>query len=183
MKVTENFDLMEYLPAWMRTDKTAQAFAYALQQELQAFAAQLGSLVIYAAIDSQTDQVLDELGWQFNIPEYSSSLPIETKRKLVKTAILTHKQRGTVAAVERIVTDIFGDGYVEEWFQYDGEPFHFRVHTSNVSAGDQEAAYFESVVASTQNVRSYLEAVIIESVMEMTLPWGGYLHTAEAIYI
>ena len=96
---------------------------------------------------------------------------------------MTHKQRGTVAAVERVVSDIFGDGWVEEWSQYGGEPFHFKVHTSNVSAGDQEAAYFESIVASTQNVRSYLEAVIIESVMQMDLAWGGYLHTAESIYI
>ena len=110
-------------------------------------------------------------------------MPISTKRKLVRTAILTHKQRGTVAAVERVVTDIFGDGWVEEWPEYGGEPFHFKVHTSNVSAGDQEAAYFESIVASSQNVRSYLEAVIIESVMQMPLAWGGCLHTAESIYI
>ena len=158
MKLSE-LDLMEFLPAWMRTDENARALAYAVQKQLE------------------------RLISQFNIPEYSSSLPIATKRALIQTAILTHKQRGTVAAVERVVTDIFGDGWVEEWFQYDGEPFHFRVHTSNVSAGDQEAAYFESVVASTQNVRSYMEAVIIESVMEMALSWGGYLHTAEAIYI
>ena len=63
------------------------------------------------------------------------------------------------------------------------DPYHFRVHTSNVSAGDQEAAYFESVVKSSQNVRSVLESVIIESVMEMGLYWGGYLHTAETIFI
>ena len=88
-----------------------------------------------------------------------------------------------MAAVERVVSDIFGDGWVEEWPEYEGDPYHFRVHTSNVSAGDQEAAYFESIVASSQNVRSYLEAVIIESVMQMQLYWGGYLHTAETIYI
>lgn len=182
MRLSE-LKLMEFLPAWMRTDENAKALAYAVERQLLLLISQLGSLVIYAAIDTQSDAILDELGWQFNVPEYSSGLPIETKRKLIQTAILTHKQRGTVAAVERVVTDIFGDGWVEEWPAYDGDPYHFRVHTSNVSAGDQEAAYFESVVASTQNVRSYLEAVIIESVMEMDLAWGGYLHTAETVYI
>ena len=180
MKLSE-LDLMEFLPAWMRTDENAKALAYAVEHQLQRLISQFKSLVIYASIDTQSDAILDELGWQFNIPEYSSSLPLETKRKLVQSAILTHKQRGTVAAVERVVTDIFGDGYVEEWFQYGGEPYHFRVHTSNVSAGDQEAAYFESVVGSTQNVRSYLESVIVESVPQMALSVGGYL--ADTIYI
>lgn len=182
MKLSE-LDLMEFLPAWMRTDENAKALAYAVERQLQRLISQFKSLVIYASIDTQSDAILDELGWQFNIPEYSSSLPLETKRKLVQSAILTHKQRGTVAAVERVVTDIFGDGYVEEWFQYGGEPYHFRVHTSNVSAGDQEAAYFESVVGSTQNVRSYLESVIVESVTQMALSVGGYLHIADTIYI
>ena len=175
MKLSE-LDLQEFLPAWMRTDENAKALAYAVERQLERLISQFDALVIYAAIDTQSDAILDELGWQFNVPEYSSGLPTETKRKLIQTAILTHKQRGTVAAVERIVSDIFGDGWVEEWFEYDGD-------ASNVSAGDQEAAYFESVVASSQNVRSYLEAVIIESVMEMDLAWGGYLHTAETITI
>lgn len=182
MKLSE-LDLQEFLPAWMRTDENAKALAYAVERQLERLISQFGALVIYASIGTQSDAILDELGWQFNIPEYSSSLPIATKRALIQTAILTHKQRGTVAAVERVVSDIFGDGWVEEWFDYEGDPYHFRVHTSNVSAGDEEAAYFDSVVKSTQNVRSYLEAVIIESVMEMGLYWGGYLHTAETIYI
>lgn len=182
MKLSE-LDLMEFLPAWMRTDETAEAFAYAVERQLKRVITQISALTVYTSIDTQSEAILDELAWQFNIPEYDSALPISTKRKLVRTAILTHKQRGTVAAVERVVTDIFGDGWVEEWPEYGGEPFHFKVHTSNVSAGDQEAAYFESIVASSQNVRSYLEAVIIESVMQMPLAWGGCLHTAESIYI
>lgn len=182
MKLAE-LELMEFLPAWMRTDKTAKALAYAVQKQLLQVIGQIQRLSVYTRIDQLPNDILDELGWQFNIPEYSSSLPIGIKRALVKSAILTHKQRGTVAAVERVVSDIFGNGYVEEWFEYGGNPYNFRVHTSNVSAGDEEAAYFESIVASSQNVRSYLESVIIESVMPMTLSWGGYMRTAESIYI
>ena len=182
MKLSE-LDLMEFLPAWMRTDENAKALAYAVQKQLLRVIGEIKSLSVYTSIETQPDAVLDELGWQFNIPEYSSSLPIATKRALIQSAIITHKQRGTVAAVERVVSDIFGDGTVEEWFDYDGDPYHFQVHTSNVSAGDQEAAYFESIVASSQNVRSYLEAVIVESVVQLPLAFGGFIHTAEAIYI
>ena len=109
MKLSE-LDLMEFLPAWMRTDETAEAFAYAVERQLKRVITQISALTVYTSIDTQSEAILDELAWQFNIPEYDSALPISTKRKLVRTAILTHKQRGTVAAVERVVTDIFGDG-------------------------------------------------------------------------
>ena len=78
MKLSE-LDLMEFLPAWMRTDENAKALAYAIQQQLDKLVSQFKNLIIYASIDTQSDAILDELGWQFNIPEYSSSLPIGTK--------------------------------------------------------------------------------------------------------
>ena len=131
----------------------------------------------------QPDEILDELAWQFNALEYDPSLPRSTKVQLVESAILNNKQRGTVAAVERIATQIFGDAWIEEWFNYSGEPYHFKVHTSNVSVGDQEAAQFAAVIASAQNVRSVLESVIVETVEQMNLNFGGVIHTADVIYM
>lgn len=179
----KDLELMQFLPQWMRDDRTADALAYAVERQLLRVIGEVQLVEIYANIDGQPEDVLDELGWQLNIPEYTTDLPLETKKELIKTAILTHKQRGTVAAVERVVAAIFGDGWVEEWPAYQGEPYHFKVHTSNVSVGDVEAQRFEAVVASTQNVRSYLEAIIIETVVQTALAWGGYLHEAETIYI
>lgn len=182
MKLQE-LKLSEFLPQYMQSDETAKAFEYAVQKQILRVVDQIKALEIYTSINTQPEKVLDELGWQFNIPEYTSTLPIETKRNLIKTAILTHKQRGTPVAVERVVKDIFGDGYVEEWFNYGGEPYHFKVHTSNVSAGDSEAKLFESIIASSQNVRSYLEAVMIETVVNGAIGFGGYIRVAETIYI
>lgn len=174
MKLQE-LKLSEFLPKYMQSDETAKAFEYAVQKQILRIVSQIKMLEIYTSINTQPESVLDELGWQFNIPEYTSTLPIETKRNLIKTAILTHKQRGTPVAVERVVKDVFGDGYVEEWFNYGGEPYHFKVHTSNVSAGDEEAKLFESIIASSQNVRSYLEAVMIETVVNGAIGFGGYI--------
>ena len=182
MKLQE-LKLSEFLPQYMQSDDTAKAFEYAVQKQILRVVNQIKTLEIYTSINTQPEKVLDELGWQFNIPEYTSTLPIETKRNLIKTAILTHKQRGTPVAVERVVKDVFGDGYVEEWFNYGGEPYHFKVHTSNVSAGDEEAKLFESIIASSQNVRSYLEAVMIETVVNGAIGFGGYIRVAETIYI
>lgn len=58
-----------------------------------------------------------------------------------------------------------------------------KVHTSNVGVGDQEAAQFAATIASAQNVRSVLESVIVETVEQMNLYFGGVIHTADVIYM
>lgn len=182
MKLTE-LDFSAFLPQWMKSDETAMALAYAVENQIKRVVGQIAALNVYPGIGAQSAQVLDELAWQFNIPEYRTDLSLPVKRTLVQSAILTHRQRGTVAAVERVVADIFGDGWVEEWPAYEGSPYHFRVHTSNISAGDTEAANFTAAVKATQNLRSVLDSILIESVVSLGLAFAGYLHEAEEIYI
>ena len=179
----DDLDFMQFLPAWMRDDATACALAYAVENQLKRIFSQFDALKIYTSISTQTTAVLDKLAWQFNVPEYSSDLSLDVKRKIVQNAIITHKQRGTVAAVERVAADIFGDAWIEEWFDYDGDPYHFKVHTTNVSVGDEAAAAFEKIIEAAQNVRSYLEAVIIETVVQLQPAFAGVVHEAEQIYI
>lgn len=176
-------DLSAFLPEWMKSDETAMALSYAVESQLKRVIGQITALNVYPNIKGQSAAVLDELAWQFNIPEYRADLPIASKRALVQSAILTHRQRGTVAAVERVVADIFGDGWVEEWPSYNGSAYHFKVHTSNISAGDTEAASFTAAVKATQNLRSVLDSIIIESVVSLSPAFSGYLHEAEEIYI
>ena len=179
----QDLKLSEFLPQYMQSDDTAKAFEYAVQKQILRIVNQIKMLEIYTSINTQPESILDELGWQFNIPEYTSALSIDAKRNLIKTAISTHRKRGTVAAVRQVVTDIFGDARLEEWFQYNGQPYHFKIYTSNISVGDTETKLFEDIIASSQNVRSYLEKIIIETNIDANFEFGGYIRTADVIYI
>ena len=179
-----DFDLLEFLPQYLQRDKTAQGISYAVTKVFKEIViSNIYKCSIYGRIGQLDESTLDELAWQFNIPEYISTLDLVTKRTLVKNCMTTHKQRGTVAAVENVISDVFGNGYIEEWFTYGGEPYHFRIHTSNVSADDSMINEFEWLVASTQNVRSVLEAVVVETALEMASFQGIYLHTADIVHI
>lgn len=182
MKLSE-LDLVQFMPAWMRDDSTAQGFIYAVQNRLSEIAAGIQTVSLYARIPTMSSELLDELAWGLNIPEYRSEYDVDVKRRLVKTAILTHRMRGTVAAVEKVVSDIFGDGYVEEWFDYDGSPFHFKVHTSYIGAVDQDAAAFDHAVMSAKNLRSILDEIVVEAAIQTSLFAAGVLHVRDAIYI
>lgn len=184
MKLNE-LDLLEFLPQYMRYDKTASGMAYAVTKVLrECVIPHIEKCNIYNRIDELDDVILDKLAWQFNVVEYIPTFDTATKRLIIKNCIETHRQRGTVAAVEKIIQDVFGNGYVEEWFNYDRDkPFHFRVHTTNVSASDDMVTEFEKLVSSTQNVRSVLDEVIIETSIEMNSYQGIYTHIAERVYI
>lgn len=184
MKLNE-LDLLEFLPQYMRYDKTASGMAYAVTKVLKEYViSNIEKCDIYSRIDELDDVILDKLAWQFNVVEYIPTLDTATKRLLIKNCIETHRRRGTVAAVEKVIQDVFGNGYVEEWFSYDkSKPFHFKVHTTNISASDSMVDEFEKLVKSTQNVRSVLEEVIIETSIEMATYQGIYMHTAERVYI
>ena len=177
----QDLKLSEFLPQYMQSDETAKAFEYAVQKQILKVINEISNLKIYISIDTQPESVLDELGWQFNIPEYASTLPIEAKRNLIKTAIATHRKRGTVAAVRQVVTDIFGDARLEEWFEYGGEPYYFKVYASEVTNVEQALLY--KSIASSQNVRSILEAIIIKLTFENTLHFGSTVQIADKVNI
>lgn len=171
--------MSEFLPQFMQQDKTAMGIAYALEKQLKKVILKIADLKIYSNIGSLPENILDELAWQFNIPEYNTGYSLEIKRALVKSCIDTHRHRGTVSAVEKVINNIFGVGFVEEWFEYGGEPGYFKIHTTNSAVTDEMVEEFERVLTSTQNIRSWLEQVIIELVANMNLFVGMYCHESE----
>lgn len=179
----EEIDLLRLLPAWMREDDSAKAMADAVNDQLRSVAANISLVGIYKRIPTMGEELLDEVAWGLNIPEYRSAYDVDVKRRLVQTAIQTHRIRGTKAAVEKTVTEIFGDGWVEKWFEYSGDPFHFKIHTSNIGAVNADAAAFDHAVASTKNLRSVLEEIVIEASGQMQLYSGAVLHVQDNIYI
>lgn len=167
-----SLELDKMLPLFMREDKNFKAICRALEGEFKLLYEQTNLIKLYANIDNLPEEILDELAWQFNAIEYNKSYSIDVKRELIKTCLSTHHRRGTVAAVEEIAAKIFGNATVSEWFEYGGEPFHFKVYTANVSTSDEMITEFNRVIKQTQNIRSHLEEVIAETIDEMDLFFG-----------
>ena len=82
------------------------------------------------------------------------------KRELVRKAIARHRYKGTPAAVEEVCSAAFDSAEVLEWYDYGGEPYHFRVRMVQESIPD-EAVMAEMVKAvnSAKNVRSWLDGL------------------------
>jgi len=174
-------ELDKLIPSFMREDKNFKAICYALEEEIKLLYEQTNLIKLYQNIDNLPEEILDELAWQFNAIEYSKTYSIDVKRNLIKNCLSTHHKRGTVAAVEEVASRIFGNATVTEWFEYGGEPYHFKVHTANVSTSDEMIIEFNRVIKQTQNIRSHLEEVIAETIDSMDIFCGGIVSVNEDI--
>ena len=92
--------------------------------------------VIYSRIDQLDEGVLDILAQDFKVDWYDYNADVAEKRRTIKDSWFVHKRMGTKAAVERAVSDVWPNSKIEEWFDYSGDPYHFRVilDTSESSA-------------------------------------------------
>ena len=163
MKDIYTISLLDLLPPSLKRDPNVEALAKALDPELQDVSAAIVECILLARIDDLTEDVIDLLAWQLHVDLYDPGLSIGKKRSLVHSSILLHRQKGTPAAVETAARIVFGRSWIEEWFEYGGDPYHFRVHVEAREQGASEAdlALLDQLVTAYKNTRSWLEVVNI----------------------
>lgn len=154
-------DFTRSLPPTLKDDPEINALGRAIAEQLQITARQIRQNIIYARIDELDEQTLDILAYDLHVDWYDHSYPIEVKRQTIKDSVKIHRRLGTKYAVETALGAVFPGTRVEEWFEYNGDPYTFRViinATENGVTAAQQAAVLERVIFY-KNLRSHLEAV------------------------
>lgn len=157
-KDLQSTSLLDILPQNLLADAQIYAAARALDDELQKVTEATRDTLILPRIDELSETVIDLLAWQWHVDFYEPSMSIDTKRRLVCESIAQHRIKGTKAAVEKMVQTVFKEGVVSEWFEYGGEPYHFRIDlltAPNITQDD--TARLLAVVNAAKNVRSWLD--------------------------
>lgn len=164
MNSLRDSSLVALLPESLKKDSFIKALAEAVEIQLKEAYAEAETLSLLTDVENISEELLDFLAFQRNVNFYDSSLPLETKRKLVQKGVYLHQIKGTPAAVEELISTLFGQGRVIEWFEYGGEPFYFKVRTNNFTVvGDQTEKFIKSL-ESVKNKRSRLEIVEFEQI-------------------
>jgi phage tail P2-like protein len=176
-----NVSLVDILPESLKSDPQVVAMAEAITPEIQDISEAISLIVLLATLDQQPEEVVDLLAWQYHVDFYDPALDLEIKRALVKNSFSWHRRKGTAAAVEELITTVFGEGRVVEWFEYGGEPYYFKVITNNTSVTTEQAFMFTRALNSVKNTRSWLEKVEISHVEDHSLFFAGILHMGDKI--
>ena len=126
----DNF--LRTLPEVLQNDPSIQALASAIASELETLAQKVQLAEIYTHIDDLDETMLDALAADFKVDWWRPDASISEKRAALKASWYIHKHLGTKSAIETAVADYLGDGKVEEWFEYGGKPYHFRVSSKTM---------------------------------------------------
>lgn len=152
--------LKEILPPSISSDEEVQRTAKAIEENLNTASRLIPMTAVYARIDELPESVLDALAWQLHVDVYDEDMSLAQKRKLVKNAIKDHKYKGTPCAVKSVVEVLLNYAKVEEWYEYGGSPFHFRVsgESGPIPNGDKLQRLVDAI-NEVKNVRSWLDGV------------------------
>lgn len=172
----QNIDFIRLLPQFMRDDTANQGLAAGVNGLVSDLSKSVGLLSTWNHIDEIPESELDELAWELNVAWYDNNASIDTKRSLIRNAMEVHRTLGTKWAVESVVRSYFGDGYIEEWFVYGGEPGHFMVYSSNPTLTGEKVNEFLAVLDKVKRASSILDGVIISLSGEFNFYAGTALH-------
>lgn len=163
----DTFRLLDLMPRFMRDDETTVALCKAIEAQMKNAVTAKNDSLILPFIEDAPEWLLDELAWERNITWYDTAAPVDVKRRVIQSSYFVKRHLGTAAAVERTIADYFGDGSIEEWFEYGGQPYMFRVYTTNSEATEEQADMFRLALNATKNVRSHLESIIVNRRADM----------------
>lgn len=158
----DNF--MSQLPAVLLDDERMNALAYAIAKALATRLDELPLAEIYTRIDALPEALLDILARDFSIDWYNYDSSIEAKRNLIKSNYYVHRHLGTSGAVKSAVLAAFAESAVEEWFEYSGNPYHFRVRVGTHGPFTlQQFSELLRIIDWSKRHSAHLESVIVKS--------------------
>jgi phage tail P2-like protein len=156
-KTINDVTLLELLPPNLAEIPEFIAVGAAIDKQWQKLAAKINKVLTFVDIDEACPEVVDMLAAEMNVDFYDSTLELAKRRVLVKNGYVYKYTKGTAYAIQQVVTDAYDTAHVEEWFDYNGEPYHFRITTGASMPDEAIINHIFSAVNAVKNVRSKLD--------------------------
>lgn len=164
----EDSEIAQILPSNLKYDNSVQSISYAIKNALNKTLQYSKLISVYATIDNLPEQILDLIAVESKTQYYDKNLAVEIKRKILKNTLLWYYKAGTPSAVEELIATVFGEGEVQEWYSYCGEPFRFRI-LSNGTLNQDSTIEFNKMIDKVKNVRSHLDRLEFARVADQNL--------------
>lgn len=173
MNNIENYFIHKNLPQSLDKENV-QEVAKVVDDTLLSFDKTIAEVLIYPAIDMLGSELINTLAIQMHCDFYDDTLPLAVRRNLVKNSIAWHRIKGTPAAVEQMIQTVYQTGVVEEWFDYGGEPFFFKVNLGDSQITTQKIKNLIKMINVSKNVRSWLEVLRFSKSIDITRYLGCF---------
>ena len=167
--------LIGVYPSVLDNDKLFNALGRTMADKLGLAYLNVDFAKIYNRIDDLEEGVLDILAQDFNVSWYDYNATVEEKRAIIKNSMNARRHTGTKASVESIISDVMPGSKVEEWFEYNGDPYHFRMKIPGTWT-PEKAEWITKAISLVKNVRSTVDDYTF------VLEWLHHLYVGCALY-
>jgi len=106
--------------------------------------------------------ILPWLAWGLSVDDWSDNWSETIRRNVIKASIEVHRKKGTIGALKKALEAFnYTNIKVQEWFEYEGDPYFFRVFFDVVEPGFDIniLPQVQKVIENTKNARSHLESL------------------------
>lgn len=162
-------DFNQLLPHWMREDTIDASLAESVSSYVHDMAGSMKTLKKWTdeAIESMSEKYLDLLAHELDVTWYLYDAPIDQKREIIRKAKRIHWKIGTKWAIEYVLSIYFVSAHIEEWYEYDGTPGHFKITTEYADL-ENNTALFIGVLNHVKRFSQVLDSVEMESIVRQT---------------
>lgn len=154
-------ELFASFPLALRADRRLAAAGLVLAEALAIRWRETEEGSFYAHIDRLDEPMLDALAFDFKVDWWDETYSLEEKRRTLKDSWRVHRMLGTKAAVETAIRAIYPETDAVEWFEYGGEPFHFRLYIdlSDVMGDETRPWHVMDRVNFYKSLRSHMDDI------------------------
>lgn len=175
--------LIDITPSSIADDAQIKALAEAFDDAVCNHV-DLSVLQILTNVEGLHGDILDLIAWQLHVDGYDETDTDEIKRHMILSSIEVHRHKGTPWAVARAVASVFRSAQVAEWFEYGGEPYHFKVNGITEHLTDSVAIErMVNLINAAKNTRSWLDCVEFINEIDSTEYYAGWIEISDTLSV
>jgi len=163
-------NLLFAFPVGLRETPHIAALGDVTAEVLAERPAEISRVSLYPRIRELPEELLDILAYDFKVDWWDPNYTLEEKRRTLADSWHVHKLLGTKAAVETALRAIYPKSEVQEWFEYGGKPYHFKIFID--LTGEQWTTERPQNVLERvdfyKSLRSHLEAITTSTTIDPT---------------
>lgn len=159
MKIGESGATFASMPPNLQTAEN-YAFGYAVDRQMAKLNRLSKKLRVWTDLEHVDPRYYDCIAASIRALYYKSTYDDETKLNIIKNAMKVYRYAGSRKAIEQLISDIYGSAMFHSWYEYGGQPYHFKVTTDTVLTADM-IERFADILDQVKRLRSILDDIVI----------------------
>lgn len=188
MSNINNTSVLDLLPSNLKQDPTIKVASQVVDARFVRLTEPIERLLIFYNLHLQDDAMLDYLLYERHITNDEGASLVATREEkinLIEKSYSIHRIKGTKAALVRVLNLLNMRGKVSQWFEYDGDPYYFKIDIEIGTRGmdDRTLLLLDNLIHEYKNRRSWIEKINLHLSGQGKLFIGANLSFGEEITV